>query len=158
MPADAFASDEVATFWPYLESSLDSFIELAQAIEPEALHWKPPAPEANSIAVLITHTFGNVRENVFEILGGEPVNRQREEEFIDRPVTAETLTADWHALKPRLKRALSTVPASEMGRVRNHPRRGDIIGREVLIVATRHAAEHLGQAELTRDLWAASRG
>lgn len=37
-----------------------------------------------------------------------------------------------------------------------HGWRGPIARREVLIVVARHAAEHLGQAELTRDLALAS--
>jgi hypothetical protein len=42
-----------------------------------------------------------------------------------------------------------------LGATYRHPRRGAISGREILIVVARHAAEHLGQAELTRDLWKA---
>jgi hypothetical protein len=33
-----------------------------------------------------------------------------------------------------------------------------VTGRAILIVVARHAAEHLGQAELTRDLLRAGRG
>ena len=33
-----------------------------------------------------------------------------------------------------------------------HHWRGEISGREVLIVVARHTAEHLGHAELTRDM------
>jgi hypothetical protein len=154
---DEFESREVATFWRYLESSLDSFVLLANGIGDDGLQWKPPADAANSIAVMLTHTLGNARENVLEILCGEAVNRDRESEFVDRPVTAESLAAQWSELKSRLVAKLSTVPVSELDRVRSHPRRGEIDGRSILIVATRHAAEHLGQAELTRDLWLASR-
>lgn len=152
-----FASHEVATFWRYLESSLDQMVELAGSLDPEGIQWKPPAPEANSIAVMTTHTLGNVRENILEILCGEAVHRDREAEFVDRAVTPETLAAQWAELRRCLLEALASVPASELDRRRTHPRRGELDGREVLIVATRHAAEHLGQAELTRDLWAASR-
>jgi hypothetical protein len=42
--------------------------------------------------------------------------------------------------------------------MRQHPRRGPLSGREILIVVARHAAEHLGQAELTRDLMKAATG
>lgn len=157
MAKDEFASREIATFWRYLESSLDDFMELAESIEPETLHWKPPAPETNSIAVLITHIFGNLKESIFEVMAGEPVHRRRDEEFIDRPVTAATLREDWEELRPRFKQALASIPVSDLERARAHPRRGEVDGREVLIVVTRHAAEHLGQAELTRDLWMASR-
>jgi hypothetical protein len=38
-----------------------------------------------------------------------------------------------------------------------HPRRGQMLGREVLIVVARHCAEHMGQAFLTRDLVLAQR-
>ncbi|CAN5526486.1 hypothetical protein BH09CHL1_BH09CHL1_31290 [soil metagenome] len=153
---DEFESREVATFWRFLESSLDSFVQLASGIGDDGLQWKPPAEAANSIAVMLTHTLGNARENVLEILCGEAVNRDRDSEFVDRPVTAESLAEQWSELKARLVAKLSTVPAIELDRVRSHPRRGEIDGRSILIVATRHAAEHLGQAELTRDLWQAS--
>jgi uncharacterized protein with von Willebrand factor type A (vWA) domain len=154
---DTFESHEVATFWRFLESSLDTFVRLANEIGDDALQWKPPAESANSIAVLLTHTLGNARENVLEILCGEAVNRDRESEFIDRPVTAQLLVAEWHELRVQLASILAAVPVAELDRVRSHPRRGEIDGRSILIVATRHAAEHLGQAELTRDLWLASR-
>ncbi|CAN5843324.1 hypothetical protein BH10CHL1_BH10CHL1_01810 [soil metagenome] len=47
--------------------------------------------------------------------------------------------------------------ADELTRVRSHPRRGQITGREILLVVACHAAEHRGQAELTRDLLFAAR-
>ena len=34
----------------------------------------------------------------------------------------------------------------------NHPRRGAICGREVLLVVATHVTEHMGHAQLTRDL------
>ena len=41
---------------------------------------------------------------------------------------------------------------------RAHPRRGTITGRDVLIVVARHAAEHWGEAQLTRSLLKARTG
>ena len=38
-----------------------------------------------------------------------------------------------------------------------HPRRGQMSGRAILMVVIRHAAEHMGHAELTRDLIRAKR-
>ncbi|MDP9352215.1 MAG: DUF664 domain-containing protein [Chloroflexota bacterium] len=48
------------------------------------------------------------------------------------------------------------MPRSRLEEEIEHPRRGRITGREVLLVVARHCAEHLGQAELTRDLLEAS--
>jgi hypothetical protein len=152
-----FESREVATFWRYLASSLDRFVSVATSLDSEGLLWKPPAEATNSIAVMLIHTLGNAQENLLEILCGEPVNRDRDREFLESLVVAEELAAQWSALRSRLVAALGAVPVQELDRVRYHPRRGEIEGRSILIVVTRHAAEHLGQAELTRDLWLSSR-
>jgi hypothetical protein len=117
-----FRSPEVATAWRAIASSLDRLVEIAGSVTTEGLHWRPAAPAANSIAVLV---------------------RRRDEEFADRPVTAAQLADDWLELRTRLESALAAAPPEEMS------------GRDVLFVVARHAVEHLGQAELTRDLWAA---
>jgi uncharacterized damage-inducible protein DinB len=154
--ADSFSNLEAATFWRYIASSLDRLVALGTALTHEGLHWRPPAPEANSIAMLIFHTLGNAVENILEVLCGVPVERDRDAEFAARAVTGDELAARWSALRPRLEGALSQLGQDELDRMRTHPRRGTVTGREVLVVVARHAAEHLGQAELTRDLFLAS--
>ncbi len=47
---------------------------------------------------------------------------------------------------------MTALSALDLEREVTHPRRGALTGRDVLIVVARHAVEHLGQAELTRDL------
>jgi hypothetical protein len=152
-----FVSHEVDSFWRFIAGSLDRLVQLAITIDHDGLHWFPPAPSTNSIAVLVIHTLGNAEENLLETLCGESVGRRREEEFAHRPTTADELQEHWQNLCPRLELALARLPASELDLYRAHPRRGELTGREVLIVVARHAAEHLGQAELTRDLWNAAR-
>jgi hypothetical protein len=89
----------------------------------------------------VRHTLGNVEENLLMVLCGQPVARQRDAELADRSVTVDELAA---------------LAAEKMTRLRPHPRRGGISGRDVLIIVARHAAEHHGQAELTRVLWQAT--
>ncbi len=151
----AFASTEVASFWRYIASSLDRLVEVAAGMSPEGLDWEPPAPDTNSVAVLVTHTLGNAEENLLETLCGQRVDRNCEGEFQQRDTTVAVLQHRWRELRPRLEAALSTLTSDDLEGDRPHPRRGTIPGREVLIVVARHAAEHLGQAELTRDLWLA---
>jgi hypothetical protein len=135
---------------------LDRLVALGTTLSSEGLHWRPPAPEANSIAILIVHTLGNAEENILEVLCGVPVERDRDAEFAARAITGEELAARWSALRSRLEAALAQLGPDELERVRTHARRGTVSGREALIVVARHAAEHLGQAELTRDLFQAS--
>jgi hypothetical protein len=154
--SNQFPSPEIASLWRFLAETIDRFVAVAVNVPAEALHWAPPAPDTNSIAVLLVHTLGNIEENVFEIVGGEPVNRDRDAEFVERDLTGAQIAARWDALKPRLVETLAALPLSELDRERHHARRGTISGRDTLLVAIRHAGEHLGQSELTRDLWRAS--
>lgn len=148
---ESIAHPEIAALWSFLNGTLNRFAAVANEAPDAELHWKPPAEETNSIAVLLVHTLGNVEENVLEILGGQPVQRDRDGEFADRDLTGGELAGQWQALRPRLQHVLASLPVRELERVRQHPRRGPLTGREVLLVAITHANEHLGQAELTRD-------
>ncbi|MEX2314637.1 MAG: DinB family protein [Thermomicrobiales bacterium] len=152
-----FTSPEAASFWHYISSSLGRLVQLAETIAPDGLHWSPPASSTNSIAVLAVHTLGNAEENILQTLCGQTMGRSRAGEFVERLSTADELLERWQDLRPRLESALAQLSAFDMDNERLHPRRGAIPGREVLIVVARHAAEHLGQAELTRDLWNATR-
>ncbi|MGH2427434.1 MAG: DinB family protein [Candidatus Limnocylindria bacterium] len=152
-----FASPEIAQFWRYMSGSLDRLVELAASLDDEALSWRPPAEETNSIGALTVHTLGNAEENILEILAGHAVHRDRDSEFAGGSMAPHELVERWQILRPQLEAALAALPAAELDRAREHARRGAIFGREALIITGRHAAEHLGQAELTRDLWMASK-
>ncbi len=149
---DNFASREVASFWRFISSSLARLVTLLDGLDADELNWRPPAPEANSLYALATHTLGNVEENVLETLGGESVHRDREAEFRASSSSAASVQQRWQALRPEVERALAAFTLADLDRPYEHPRRGMLTGREVLIVVARHAAEHLGQAELTHDL------
>ena len=66
-------------------------IEAAVADLPaEALDWKP-APDMNSVTVLLTHTAGALRYWVGDVAGGRPSGRVRAAEFETRDVDAAEL-------------------------------------------------------------------
>jgi DinB superfamily len=117
------------------------------------------APGTNSLFILATHTVANTEENVLATLGGEPLRREREAEFQAYGGTAsEPSRQRWALLRRRIEAALADLPPGALDTMRQHPRRGPLSGREILIVVARHAAEQLGQAELTRDLMKAATG
>jgi hypothetical protein len=148
---------EALLFWRYIASSLDRLVACLDGLDADALNWSPPAPGANSLWVLATHTLGNAEENILETLCGERIARDRAGEFAARCVDPQAVAARWQILRPRLATPLAVLPDGALDAPRPHPRRGTIAGREIMIVVARHAAEHLGQAELTRDLLRARR-
>jgi hypothetical protein len=152
MTDSEFASPEVAMFWQYISASIDKMIALLPGLSPDQLAWRPAAPDTNGLDILATHILGNAEENIVETLCGQLVGRDRKTEFVVAGVTAESLQERWQELRPRIATALSSVPPEALLAPRDHPRRGSSSGREILLIVARHAAEHLGQAELTRDL------
>ena len=148
---------EPLLFWRYIASSLDRLVAILDGLGPDDLDWRPPAPEANSLYALAMHTLGNAEENLLGTLGGQSIRRDRDGEFATFAAAGVTVTARWEALRPRLATLLADLPNDALDAPYSHPRRGTIDGRDILIVVARHTAEHLGQAELTRDLLRAAR-
>ena len=149
-------SQEIATFWRYIAGSLERLVALLDGLGEEELNWRPPAEATNSLYMLAFHTLANAEENILGTLCGGPTQRSRESEFAVRGSTAESLVDRWRSLRGRLEVALSVLSPAELDASKMHPRRGQLQGREILIIVARHAAEHLGQAELTRDLMKAA--
>ncbi|HET7034925.1 MAG TPA: DinB family protein [Thermomicrobiaceae bacterium] len=147
-----FASPEAAAFWDSIAGTLDSLVGTLEGLSDEQLNWRPPAPDTNSLSVLVTHTLGNVRESLLEIFGGQQVHRDRDSEFRVTGNSAQDLQQRWQQLRPRAEAVLAALTPDELHRTYSHPRRGQIGGYDVLLLVATHAAQHLGHAELTRDL------
>lgn len=152
-----FPNREVEMFWSYIVGSVDRIMACLDGLVEDDLNWRP-LENANSLYVLATHTLGNVEKNLLDVLCGQPVERQREAEFVARGGSVDPIRRRWRELQESLSSSLAQLPPAELDREREHPHRGQISGREVLIVVARHAAEHMGQAELTRDLLFVARG
>jgi len=92
------------------------------------------------------------------VLCGGSDDRDRDAEFRAAGDSTEPVERRWHELRAELRERLAALPPERMDEALTHPRQGAMTGREVLLLVATHAAEHLGQAELTRDLRAASAG
>lgn len=134
---------------------VERILACANGLDEAGINWKPDAPDTNSIYVLATHTMGNVRQNTLAVLGGGEDQRDRDAEFVASGDSAADLQRQWAELKPQVQETLGRLGEADLTRVHAHPRRGTITGHQVLMLMATHAAEHAGQAELTRDLWKA---
>lgn len=141
-----------------VQTIANGFREVHQAFEqlvreaPEtSLDWKP-APATNSLAILITHTLGSERQ-VWHLVTNSPYQRDRSEEFLVQHASKEELlqllavaNATIDQLAPRINEdALIAMYQRSDGRAQT--------GLEWLITNYGHAREHLGQAQITQQLF-----
>lgn len=149
-PPPVAPSSEGAAFWRYISGSLGRLMDMVAAHPEPVVRWRPAADGANSILGLAGHTLANAEDNILGLLAGGAGGRDRAEEFVD--INSAALLDRWVELRPSLETLLLRAQPGWLDETVVHSRRGRITRREVLIVVARHAAEHLGQAELTRDL------
>jgi uncharacterized damage-inducible protein DinB len=104
--------------------------------------------------VLVTHTAGAERFWIGEMAGGEPSGRDRAAEFRVRGVSVAALKALLDETLAHSLAVLERLTASDLEVRRFSP----VHQREyrvawALVHALEHTALHLGQAQLTRQLW-----
>lgn len=148
---------EIVTFADPLIAAIERILACLDGLDADGLNWRPPAPLTNSLYVLAFHTMGSAEAAIIGELGGEHVERDRDAEFTVSGESAAPLYARWEALAPRLRETLNRLTAADMEKTVHHRRFGAMSGRAYLIISTQHPAEHVGHAELTRDLLKASR-
>ena len=143
-------SDEIALFWRFIVESEDKLVESLHGFEEDDLNWSPLG-NANSLYVLATHTMGNIEQNVLGGICDEPFQRDRDAEFLAKGASWETIQGRWRELRCRISECIKDVPQNRLER-KKESSLGILTGRETLMVVARHAAEHLGHAEITHDL------
>jgi hypothetical protein len=134
---------------------VDRIMACVEGTDSEQLNWRPTPDNTNSLGVLATHIMGNINQNIFVVLGGQEDRRDRDAEFRAEPESSQELVARWREMRASVERFLAELPADALDKEFDHPRRGTSSGRELLLNAALHAAEHVGHAELNRDLLAA---
>ena len=142
---------ETAMFFGAITESLESILSRTEGMDADSLNWRPDVPAGNSLYALTLHTLSNVHRNILSHYCGEPYAYDRAAEFRESGTAAE-LAARHADLVVRMERALEAAGAGGLTRICDHQRLGKIPGRAVLLQAARHAAEHAGEANLTRAL------
>ncbi|MFN2220950.1 MAG: DinB family protein [Candidatus Promineifilaceae bacterium] len=130
--------------------------ELAGTVEglpAEALDWQP-GPETNSLAVLLTHTAGSERYWIGEVVGEEPAGRERAEEFETLGRSAEELQDLLNLALAHSRQTLSRLSLDNLAEARLISLQGrSCTVAWALLHALEHTAQHMGHAQLTRQMW-----
>lgn len=126
------------------------FRDIVGGLDREALNWKPH-PQANSIAVLITHTLGSEREMLAAVRGVH-VERDRPAEF-ETEADAGRLGSLIDKADRHLDEHAGALTAEDLSAARPRGDRPPRPGLEWLVTNYGHAREHLAQVELTKQLY-----
>jgi hypothetical protein len=146
---------EVESFEHFIFSTIDSLIGMLDGLSVEELNWRPNVSATNSLYAIAMHVLGNAEENLLGTLCGQRAGRDYADEFAAIAPVPDAVRAWWIELGERVAKSFVNLTHEDRDGARQHPRRGVITGRDVLIVVARHAAEHWGEAQLTRSLMTA---
>ncbi len=141
---------EIGMFLAAIEESLETVLECLDGMD-EAMIRRAPFASANCLAITAKHALANAHRNVLAHFAGEPYDYHREREFVIDGETAASLRDEFDVLRKRMQLALDSMSHSGLEATCQHARLGPVPGRAVLLQAARHAAEHAGEARLTRQ-------
>jgi hypothetical protein len=145
---------QYAGAWEELEGTFSDLVELVAQLDDDAPNWRPPAPDSNSIAVLVRHTIGST-SMWCAIALDEPFERDRDAEFRVHE-TKEALLDALREFVPSVRGPFERLGSVDPEVERRDPRSGEVhtVGWCVAHVMS-HTGEHWGQIQLTRDLYRA---
>jgi uncharacterized damage-inducible protein DinB len=143
-------------FKDYLDLMQDCHNGILQALDglpPAALDWIP-GQDMNSISVLLAHITGSARYWIGDIAAQEPSNRDREAEFRVRNVEADVWRKRLADNLEYARTVLDKMSLQDLEAARVRPSDGrEFTVAWALLHALEHATLHLGQIQITRQLW-----
>jgi uncharacterized damage-inducible protein DinB len=131
---------------------------LLEGLPREAVDWRPIQGEGelstNSPAAIVAHLAGSETYWMKEIIGRQPIHRNREAEFVTRQVSAPELKARLDAAAKSAEEVLSPLTGSQLEEGRKFRDRSMTV-RESILHVIEHIAQHVGHLQLTHQLWLA---
>ena len=122
-----------------------------RGLDAATLNWTP-GPETSSMAVLVTHMLGSELETLM-LVRGLTAQRDRPSEFVVQGVGAADLERRLDLAAAALEEHGGAITLDDLVSTRVHPRLGTNRGGYWLVTNYGHANEHLGQLQLTKQLY-----
>jgi hypothetical protein len=149
---------EIQGYLTVMKELWDQIKGMLDGLPQEALDWRPIQGAGdlatNSLAVMAAHLAGSGTYLIKEVIGRQPIQRDREAEFVVRGVNASTLKARLDAAAKSSEQVLSPLTAGQMDEDRKYRDRTATV-RWIILHVIEHTALHLGHMQLTRQLWLA---
>ncbi len=150
---------EIETYARELGWILDQVCAALRGLTAAQLDWRPATGAANSACAIAGHVVGSTRVFALGFGCGRDVSRDRPAEFAASGADADALIDGIRRLSSEIEATLARLAPAELDRRIRPPQalRGtgeprELSRREALVESVRHAALHLGELRLTRDL------
>jgi uncharacterized damage-inducible protein DinB len=141
-----------------LQQSHNEILEALEGLPVDALDWSP-GPDMNSISVLVVHLTGAERYWIGDVAAQDPKERNRDAEFRVRDVGIDVLKKRLADNLEYARNALGKLTVQDLETTRVSARDGRTFTVAwALLHALEHTTLHLGQIQLTRQLWEQSKG
>ena len=141
-----------------LQERHNEILEALEGLPPAALDWTP-GPEMNSISVLVYHLTGSERYWIGDIAAQESSHRDRDAEFRVHDMGPDILRKRLTDNLEYVRQVLDKMSIQDLESVRVLPSgRRELTVAWALLHALEHATLHLGQIQITRQLWEQSKG
>ncbi len=144
---------EVQSYVDRLRDRRNEVLKVISDLDAEALEWKPPLPDTNSLIVLAVHSLGAERNWIHAVAGQKAIERDRAAEFRARGQMAPVLPSLYDTATKESEKILSALTAEDLDAMRTHRNRQASV-RWCILHVLEHYSEHLGQMWLTRQLYA----
>ena len=133
-----------------LEDLQDRLHKEVRNLPTEVMDWSP-GPEMNSVAVLLAHITGLLREGI-DIALDNPPSRVRKQEFQTRGVPSAEMLHRLDAVLDYARGALPRLALEDLDKERMDED-GMVTCGWALLHALEHAYLHLGHLQLTCQIW-----
>lgn len=139
-----------------LQERHNEILEALEGLPSAALDWIPGS-DMNSISVLVFHLTGAERYWIGDVAAQEPAERDREAEFRVHEVGADMLKQRLANNLDYARGVLSGFTIQDLETPRAARGGHTFTVAWALLHALEHATLHLGQIQLTRQLWEQSK-
>lgn len=143
-----------------LQQRHNEILEALEGLPSEALDWSP-GPDMNSISVLVFHLTGAERYWIGDVAAQDPTpsGRERDAEFRVHDVGMDLLKKSLADNLEYARNALEKFTIQDLETTLISARDGrKFTVTWALLHALEHTTLHLGQIQLTRQLWEQSKG
>jgi uncharacterized damage-inducible protein DinB len=134
-----------------LQACHNDILKAIDGLPQAALDWSP-GHDMNSISVLVVHIAGSTR-HMINVAVQEPSDRDREAEFIAQNLGMDILKQRLADNMVHIQRVVEKLSLQDLETTHILPNGRDYPVAWGLLHALEHATSHLGQIQITRQLW-----